>query len=68
MRDSRSILRQQLEVLFRRELADGRAERFAAVDALCAFEAYDLLRRDQGLSLRRTHEAITTALRALLDA
>ena len=45
-----------------------RAAVFPAVDALCAFETYELLRHDQGLSRPKTVEALVDALAALLDA
>ena len=65
--DARRYLRHQLRLLFAPELHDDRAERFPAVDALCAFETYELLRSDQGLNRSKTVSALIEALTALLD-
>jgi AcrR family transcriptional regulator len=42
--------------------------RFEALDMLLSFDAWNRLRRDQGLSPRRTVEALETAVAALVDA
>lgn len=63
---NRAGLRAQLRPLFAREL-DGRPERFPALDALCAFETYDLLRSDQGLSRRATVNTLAAAVLALVE-
>ena len=39
-----------------------------AIDALCSFESYDLLRAHQGLSRSKTVTALVAALIQLLDA
>ena len=65
--DGRRYLRNQLRRVFAPELADERAARFPAVDALCAFETYELLHSDQGLSRAKTVSALTDALAALLE-
>jgi AcrR family transcriptional regulator len=41
-------------------------DQLPAIDALCSFESYELLRRDQKLSRRETAAALTSALTALL--
>lgn len=65
MRRSRSYLRHQLRRLFAPELA-ARPAVLPAVDALCSFETYELLRHDQGLSRAKTTTALTAALLELL--
>lgn len=42
--------------------------RFEALDMLLSFDAWNRLRRDQGLSPRRTVEALESAVSALVDA
>jgi hypothetical protein len=64
---ARAHLRGQLRRLFARELAGERAPALPALDALCSFETYDLLRGDQGLSRAKTVAAPVHALTALLD-
>lgn len=67
VREGRSHLRRQLAKLFAPEIeAAGRAA-LPAADVLCSFEAYDLLRRDQGMSSARVRDVLTAALAALLD-
>jgi AcrR family transcriptional regulator len=66
VRDSRAHLRAQLRRTFKPELSNGGAERFPALDALCSFETYELLRIDQRMSARRTADALATAISALL--
>lgn len=67
---ARSYLRHQIRRLFAPELTaagEGRAaELVATIDVLCSFEAYQLLRHDQGLSRPRVAASLTTALAALL--
>ena len=65
--DSRAYLRNQLRHLFARELAGRRAALLPAIDALCSFESYELLRVHQGLSRPKTVAALTAALNQLLD-
>jgi len=65
--ESRSYLRSQLRRLFERELDGPRAALLPAVDALCSFESYELLRVHQGLSRPKTVAALTAALTKLLD-
>lgn len=67
LHESRSFLRHQLKRLFARELAGDRANLLSAVDALCSFETYELLRTDQKLSRAKTAAALADALTALLD-
>jgi hypothetical protein len=66
VRDARGYLRNQLRNLFAPELAGDRANLLPALDALCSFETYDLLRVDQGLSRSKTVTTLTSALTALL--
>lgn len=65
VRRSRSYLRHQLRKLFAPELAT-RPALLPAVDALCSFETYELLRHDQGLSRAKATTALTAALMELL--
>jgi TetR/AcrR family transcriptional regulator of autoinduction and epiphytic fitness len=65
IREARAYLRNQLRTLFAPELA-ARPAVLPAVDALCTFETYELLRGDQGLSRARTTAALTAALLELL--
>lgn len=67
MREARRFLRRQLATLFAAELAGRGPEVLAAMDVICSFESYELLRGDQGLSRARTGRAIAGALTALLD-
>ena len=64
---NRAYLRRQLRDLFEPELARAGRERLAALDALCSFESWELMRFDQGLSRPKTIAALTAALRALLE-
>lgn len=66
LRESRSFLRHQLARVFAPELAGGRAALLPAVDALCSFETYELLRSEHGLSRPKTAAALAGALRTLL--
>ena len=67
VREARRFLRAQVGALFADELAD-RKGLLPAVDVLCSFESYDLLRRDQGMSRHKAVDALTAALTALLAA
>ena len=62
LRDGRRYMRHQIKNLF----PDAPPEVLPAVDALCAFEAYELLRHDRLMSKTAAAEALTTALTALL--
>lgn len=67
----RSALRAQLAELFaeelaRREARDARVT-LAALDVATSWEAYDLLRNDQGLSAAEAEGAIATAVRRMLQ-
>ncbi len=64
--DTRAHLRAQVRHLFATELSGDRALLLPAVDALCEFETYELLRHDQGLSRARAEAALTAAVSALL--
>lgn len=67
---SRRFFRKQVKVLFERELAalgePDSGEALGAIDVLCSFEAYDLLRRDQGMSQARAKRTMARAVRASL--
>jgi AcrR family transcriptional regulator len=65
--DSRSFLREQIRRLFATELAGSRAAILPAVDALCSFETYELLRADQNLSRPKIAATLVHALTTLLD-
>jgi len=70
--ETRAFLRRQLTDLFAPELARlGRSVSrpvLAAVDVLCSFESFELLRSDQGLDEAATAEAMVSSLHRLLDA
>lgn len=66
LRTNRAFLRRQLRDLFAPELGGGGEALLPALDALCAFEAYELMRFDHGLSRPKTVAALTAALTALL--
>jgi AcrR family transcriptional regulator len=59
---NRAFLRSQLAAVFGPE-AGGQ---LAAIDVLCSFESYELLRYDQGLSRAAAERALTDAVGALL--
>ncbi len=67
---TRAFLRQQVQDLFRSELAAmgsaRAAARLGAVDALCTFESYQLLRIDRGLPAAKARATLVEALTALL--
>ena len=65
--DSRAYLRDQIRRLFQRELGGDRAALLPALDALCSFETFELLRDDQKLSRPKVTAALTRALITLLD-
>jgi AcrR family transcriptional regulator len=67
LRDGRSYLRTQIRHLFAPELDGPRAMLLPAVDALCSFESFDLLTRDQRLSRPKAVATLVGALTALLD-
>ena len=67
LHDGRSYLCRQIERLFANELRGVRATLLPAVDALCSFETYELLRREHGLSKAKVTDALVTAVTALLD-
>jgi AcrR family transcriptional regulator len=70
LREARRLLRRQLERVLAPELAE-LGERaspvLAAVDVLCSFEAYQLLRHDQRLSRARAAAALTETLTLLFS-
>ena len=66
LHDGRSYLRHQIERLFAAELDGAETTLLPAVDALCSFETYELLRHDQGLSRPKVTAALVAALTALL--
>jgi AcrR family transcriptional regulator len=65
IRDARAFWRKQVKALFAPELAD-RPELLPAIDALCSFESYELLRHDQRLSRPKAAAALKAALTRLL--
>jgi TetR/AcrR family transcriptional regulator, regulator of autoinduction and epiphytic fitness len=62
----RGFLRDQLSELFAAELTGRRDVLLPAVDVLCSFESYDLLRRESGLSPAAAKATLVTALTTLL--
>jgi TetR/AcrR family transcriptional regulator, regulator of autoinduction and epiphytic fitness len=65
--DGRTYLRAQIRRLFRAELAGRDFDLLPALDVLCSFESYELLRFDQGLSRPKAAAALTAAVLALLS-
>lgn len=63
LHDGRRYMRHQLEHLF----PDAPARVLPAVDALCSFESYELLRYERVMSRSATADALTTGLTALLE-
>jgi AcrR family transcriptional regulator len=63
----RSFLRAQIATLFAPELARSDRALLPALDVLCSFESYELLRVDQRLSRPKTEAALITALTALFE-
>jgi AcrR family transcriptional regulator len=66
LRENRAYLRNQVARLFAPELGGERAALVPTLDAVCAFETYDLLRSDQRLSRTKTVAALVRALTSLL--
>jgi AcrR family transcriptional regulator len=70
LKRTRAFLRQQVRDLFADELAAMPSVRassvLSALDVLCTFEAHQLLRVDQGLSVAKARAALVEALTALL--
>jgi AcrR family transcriptional regulator len=70
LRRSRAVLRAELAVLFRPELdamdPDDADKVLAALDVLCSFESFELLRHDQALGLTRLRATLVHAVAALL--
>lgn len=69
LRGNRAYLRRQVRDLFEpelRPLGAAAAPVVAALDVLCSFESYELLRFDQGLSRPKAMAALVAALSALL--
>jgi AcrR family transcriptional regulator len=66
LHEGRAFLRRQVRDLFAVELRGDRASLLPAVDALCSFEVFDLLRIAQGMSRARTAATLVEALTALL--
>jgi TetR/AcrR family transcriptional regulator, regulator of autoinduction and epiphytic fitness len=68
--EARAYLRNQLRTAFAPELqamdAGERAATLAAIDVLCSYESYHLMRDDQGLSRPKAAVAIVVSLRRLL--
>ena len=64
---ARALLRRQIATAFDAELrGDDGAAALAAIDVLCSYESYQLMRHDQGLSKARTVAALTRAVHLLL--
>lgn len=71
VRESRALLRRQVEQHFATELdrlePDRRRDTLAAADVLCSFESFDLLREVHGLGRRQYQQTVRRALTALLE-
>lgn len=72
LRERRSFFRRQISEVFAPELSatdehGGRTALLPALDTLCSFETYDLLRTDHGLSPAKTKAALIEALSRLLS-
>jgi AcrR family transcriptional regulator len=65
--ESRTFLRRQLRMLFAPELAGDRAVLLPALDSLCSFETYDLLRGEHRMSRPQAEAALVAALSALIN-
>jgi AcrR family transcriptional regulator len=63
---NRSFRRDQLRQVFAPELAAATSTVLPAIDVLCSFECYELLRHDQGLSRTDAVGTLIAALTALL--
>jgi AcrR family transcriptional regulator len=68
LRTNRTYLRNQMCELFAPELAGAGAGLLPALDVLCSFESYELLREAHGLSRAKIATALRAALTTLLDA
>lgn len=66
LREARKHWRKQVEELFAEELRHHR-DQLPALDVLCSFESYELLRHAQRLTRAATATALVAALSALLD-
>ena len=68
---SRLDLRQQTMRHFRTELAElpkaDRVGAVAAIEVLCSYESFDLMRHDQGLSAAATKSALTHAISKIFN-
>jgi AcrR family transcriptional regulator len=63
---NRAFLRGQLAAVFAPELAACGGALLAAIDVLCSFDSYELLRHDQGFSSAQAETALTDAITAML--
>jgi AcrR family transcriptional regulator len=61
LRERRAFLRRQVQ-----EVLDPEPALRPALDALCSFETYELLRHDQGLSKSKAADALVASLSALI--
>jgi AcrR family transcriptional regulator len=68
LRRNRAFMRDQLRAVFQPELARFGDGGLPAIEVMCSFETYELLRFDQRLSRDRTEAVLTAALGALLAA
>jgi AcrR family transcriptional regulator len=70
LRRSRAVLRAELRTLFEPELARMEPQRadhvLSALDVLCSFESFELLRGDQALSVAKVRATLEHAVTALL--
>jgi AcrR family transcriptional regulator len=64
---NRSFLRVQLAELLHSELALAGSLALPAIDVLCSFESYELLRHDQGLSGAAVTATLVAAITTLLN-
>ena len=67
LEESRTFLRNQVRLLFAHELRGDRTVMLPAIDVLCSFESFELLRVHQRLSRSKTVAALVAALTQLLD-
>jgi AcrR family transcriptional regulator len=63
---NRAFLRGQLAQLFAPEAAGSAVSFLPALDVLCSFESYELMRTDQGMSRARIETTLTEAIAAVL--
>jgi hypothetical protein len=63
---NRAFFRTQLSEVLGPELAAARPLALPAIDVLCSFESYELLRHDQGLSTTTVVATLVAAVTALL--